>query len=180
MEKQNKSNDGDKLTDKAFSRLMITSVIGILVCIMCLCSATWAWFNAGVESNSNKLASGHFGLDVSFAKDGEEPTALTARADGTTVYTFPSADEYTVTLKMSDETTVTKGFCVIKVDGRALPYRTAAINTKSGVDFLTFTLAVPEGGMTVTFVPAWGLPADNDLVEMNETLTIGTSLVSED
>ena len=60
MEKQN--NKTDKLTDKAFSRLVITSVIGILVCIACLCSTTFAWFTGATESNTNTVISGNFDL----------------------------------------------------------------------------------------------------------------------
>ena len=48
--------NNENLTDKAVSRLMLTSIISILVCIVCLCSTTWAWFSSTVPSESNMLS----------------------------------------------------------------------------------------------------------------------------
>ena len=45
MKKQN----NEKLSDKAFARLALTSILGILVCIICLCSTTYAWFTGSVQ-----------------------------------------------------------------------------------------------------------------------------------
>jgi len=49
MEQQNK----EKLSDKAFARLSVTSILGILVCIICLCSTTYAWFSGSAQVDSN-------------------------------------------------------------------------------------------------------------------------------
>ena len=51
MKKQN----NEKLSDKAFARLVLTSILGILVCIICLCSTTYAWFSGSVQVDSNTL-----------------------------------------------------------------------------------------------------------------------------
>ena len=53
MEEQQKTTN--KLTDKAFSRLAFTSILGILVCIVCLCSSTYAWFSESQESPKNEI-----------------------------------------------------------------------------------------------------------------------------
>ncbi len=49
MEQQNNR----KLSDKVFARLALTSILGILVCIICLCSTTYAWFTGSVQVDSN-------------------------------------------------------------------------------------------------------------------------------
>ena len=49
MKKQN----NEKLSDKAFARLALTSILGILVCIICLCSTTYAWFTGSAQVDSN-------------------------------------------------------------------------------------------------------------------------------
>ncbi len=169
MEKQN--NNTDKLTDKAFSRLMLTSVLGILVCIMCLCSATWAWFSADTSADGNKVSSGQFDLTVSVTDASSEVTTLTENAVGKTVYTFDSIGVYTVTLKMTDDTTVTKGFCTLDVGNDT--YYTASINAET--DPFTFTIDIKEAGVTVTFSPAWGYPSAEEQVDINGTLTIGNT-----
>ena len=114
MEQQEKNND--KLTDKAFSRLMLTSVLGILLCIACLCSATWAWFSTDVASSQNTLKAGVFDLVVAVADDASQPVPVTKNANGAYVCTLGAAT-YTVTLSVSEDTTVTKGYCVITVNG---------------------------------------------------------------
>ena len=67
MEKQN----NEKLSDKAFARLFLTSILGILVCIICLCSTTYAWFTGSVQVDSNKIQTADACLlSVSVYKDG--------------------------------------------------------------------------------------------------------------
>ena len=69
MEKQN----NEKLSDKAFARLFLTSILGILVCIICLCSTTYAWFTGSVQVDSNKIQTADACLiSVSVYKDGAD------------------------------------------------------------------------------------------------------------
>ena len=166
MDKQNKNTD--KLTDKAFSRMMLTSVLGILVCLVCLCSTTWAWFTADVSNNSNTIGTGQFDLEVSV-----DEVRLERSSDRANVHTFEKAGRYTVTLKMTEDTTVTKGYCVITVNGKPL-YKTASINNVDGTNPFKFTLDVKKDGMTVEFTSAWGIPIPEEIsVEINKTLIIG-------
>lgn len=62
----------NNMTDKAFSRLVITSGLAILCCIICICSATWAWFTASVNSESNNIkTSAECLVELEVEKDGE-------------------------------------------------------------------------------------------------------------
>lgn len=165
MNKQNKPTD--KLTDKAFSRLMLISVISILVCIVCLCSATWAWFSTDISNASNTLSSGNLGLIVTVTDQNGVPIDVSAGAKGASVCNLSAAGEYTVTLKTTDDTTVTNGFCVIKTENNS--YQTAAMNI-DGITSFEFTL-IAEADITVTFCPAWGRPA-NPVVQLNDVLRV--------
>ena len=168
MEKQN--IDTKKLTDKAFSRLLLISVLSILVCIVCLCSATWAWFSAGTSSAGNTISSGKFALDVEVEDSTSVAVDLTETDGGIFACTLGDADTtYTVTVQMSADSTATKGFCTVKVGDDS--YYTASINETTAS--LTFYIKPTEANMTVTFVSVWGLPSATDLIEPNETLTIG-------
>lgn len=160
-------NNANKLTDKAFSRLMMTSVLGILLCITCLCSATWAWFNADVSADQNTLQSGRFGLEVSILDPSSASVAVVSRSNGSSVCTLGDAGLYTVTLKMTEDTTVSKGFCAIETDGER--YRTASILVGETNPF-TFTFEAKKANMTLIFAPAWGIPAEFD-VEAGQTLS---------
>lgn len=90
MEQQNT----EKLSDKAFARLILTSVFGVLLCLVLLCSTTYAWFTADVPSNNNEIKSAtHCDLSVSVYKDG---VALENIASGVSL----KAGNYTVTLTL--------------------------------------------------------------------------------
>ena len=169
MKQQNKKDE--KLTDKAFSRLMITSVLGILICITCLCSATWAWFSADTSSGSNTLSSGKFDLDISLTDPNGAPVPLFEQESGVFTCTLEEAVAYTVTLNITGDTTATKGFCTIKVGGDS--YQTASIYTEDTTP-LVFTLDAAKSGITVTFSPTWGLPASEDVAH-GGTLVIGAA-----
>ena len=166
MEEQNRSNE--RLTDKAFSRLMISSLLGVFMCIVCLCSASWAWFSADASNHKNTLVTGKFGLDVAVVDESERAVSVTKNADGSSLCYFSDAGVYTVTLAMSQDTTVNKGFCVFKTATES--YRTASINVEGSNPF-TFTLCIAEDNVSVVFSPAWGLPAEAS-VEQNGEMTL--------
>ena len=58
----------EKLTEKAFIQSVVISVVGILLCIVALCSATFCWFTGGTENNSNTLVSGSFDVTITVVK----------------------------------------------------------------------------------------------------------------
>ena len=58
----------EKLTEKAFIQSVVISVVGILLCIVALCSATFCWFTGGTENNSNTLVSGSFDVTITVAE----------------------------------------------------------------------------------------------------------------
>lgn len=48
-------SDSNRLTEKAFKQSITISFIGILLCMVALCSVTWAWFSAEISSSSNDI-----------------------------------------------------------------------------------------------------------------------------
>ena len=168
---EHQENKPDKLTDKAFSRLMLTSVLGILACIVCLCSATWAWFSGSVTSDNNTLVSGHFSLDVTVTSTDVPGSDVTVvPEDGGKASCALAPGEYTVTLTMSTDTTVTRGFCTVKCGTDV--YYTEPIVAGTATDPFTFTLKVEQANATVVFVSVWGIPSATDMINEAETLVI--------
>lgn len=47
--------DGATVTEKAFTKVLISSVCSILLCMGCLAGTTWAWFTAGIENTENEI-----------------------------------------------------------------------------------------------------------------------------
>jgi hypothetical protein len=90
LEQQN----NQKITDKAFTRFVATSVFGILVCIACLCSSTFAWFNVSQDSSHNIISAGRFDHTVE--------VQITGTENGTVVIA-PAADGNGMTYKLQPD-----------------------------------------------------------------------------
>ena len=163
MEQQNNKI----LSDKAFARLALTSILGILVCIICLCSTTYAWFTGSVQVDSNTLkAAGACLLSVSVYKDGAEEAII----DTENPITLECEEgTHTVTLTLPKESA--SGYLVLTVDGQE--YYSDYLQRNDNIDqTLTFTLNV-KAAKTVTFTARWGIYSGDCHVKNGETLTIG-------
>ena len=92
---------------------MTTSVLGILACIICLCSTTYAWFTGSVQADSNTLKAADACLiSVSVYKDGTEEAVI----DTENPVTLECEGTYTVTLTLPKESA--SGYLVLTVDGQ--------------------------------------------------------------
>ena len=162
MKKQN----NEKLSDKAFARLALTSILGILVCIICLCSTTYAWFTGSVQVDNNTFkAADACLLSVSVYKDGTEKAII----DTENATTLECEGTYTVTLTLPKESA--SGYLVLTVDGQE--YYSDYLQRNDDTDqTLTFTLNV-KAAKNVTFTARWGIYSGDCHVKNGETLTIG-------
>lgn len=164
------SND-EKITEKAFSHSLAVSVFSILLCLVLLCSMTYAWFTDGTVSSSNTLVSGSFALDISVAQDGGEPIAVTAveGEDGVWSCTLPDKEEeYIVTLTLDPDSTA-KGHCIVRINGMdkntdaIIGDRTANKDRYTKNSPFTFTIQTTENDTVVEFRPVWGVVAESDI-----------------
>ena len=168
MEEQNNK----KITDKAFTRFVATSVVGILVCIACLCSSTFAWFTTTQDSSQNTITSGTFDHEIKIEITSAGSGETIAVTDGAVQScTLDRGKSYVVTLTPTDATTV-KGYCVIKIDGVEYHTDTYGAVSEGSLKVRTFKLTIPEGDDTakVTFKPHWGIAAEKHVWD-GETLT---------
>ena len=88
--------------------MLCPSLLGIMVCLICLAGMSWAWFTAGVQSQST-ITAGSYTLNETVkvktsgtsadSADAAKTGALTKEADGT--YALAENTQYVVTLKPS-------------------------------------------------------------------------------
>ena len=150
MEEQNTPTN-DRLTDKAFSRFLVTSILSILACIVCLCSTTYAWFSDNAPSNSNKIQTAtECLLEVSVIRAND----MVEFTDVDKGIILSPDEEYQVTLSLPASSS--SGYCLISAG--AAEYYTDYIlrHDEELPKTVTFTLTVAEA-TNVTFTPRWGI-----------------------
>ena len=160
MKKQNT----DKLTDKAFLRLILTSFLAIGICLVCLCSTTWAWFSEDVSSQKNALRSSSCLLNVAVAEDG----TIVKDADTETV-TLKQGVVYTFTLSLPKYSS--SGYCIIVAGENKYysEYLTAHKNEEAKI--VSFYVTV-ESDREVFFKVRWGIYSGTCDVQRDTTLMI--------
>ncbi len=166
MNEQN--NAKQKLTDKAFSRLMWTSVIAILVCIACLCSGTYAWFAEDLSSASNEIKVAEECSLVVTASD-DTQTLLTVDCKEEKTLTLEKGVTYTVVLSLPADSA--SGYLLVRVG--SMVYHTDFIerHADEGAHTMTFYLVLAETA-EVVFAPRWGIYSGACDVKNGETLTV--------
>lgn len=116
---------GEKVTEKAFGRVLFSSVCSILLCMACLISTTWAWFAVSIENKENWIQIGT--PEVKLTLDGQMLTTGTQLSAGEHRVSIEHANEpdglrqkgvLYVTLTL-DETT-----CAYTVLGGQNPFKT--------------------------------------------------------
>ena len=155
----------EKITEKAFLQSTIISIVSILMCVVMLCSLTYAWFNESVQSSSNSITAGHFTAKVVSVVRTADKQAVSPNDSG--IYVLETG-EYAITLNVTDETT-SRGYCVVTINDTV--YCTEAIvnnRTKNEIYNrvsapFVFRIRVTESSADVKIESRWGIPADPNL-----------------
>ena len=166
----------EKISEKAFTQCLAISVLGILLCVVSLCSATYAWFSSSVACSQNTLVAGSFRVEAveveKVSEGGESPVKVETNETGW-VWKLPAGGTYQVTIDLENESTA-KGRCVVNIG--VTSFNTAPIigvNTADpdykapGKQTDPFTFTIDTTGATndveVTFTPLWGVAANPDI-----------------
>lgn len=152
-------------------RALAPSVLGLVVCAVCLCGASWAWFTASTATGTVKIQAASFHVDA-VIEQADTSEKIAPESDG--VYTL-DGERYALTLRRSDESTSSKGYCRITVskDGETAgtPYCTAIVEE---TDY-TFTVENHTAAkITVKIEPIWGEPESAAVsIQKGGTISVG-------
>lgn len=139
----------EKMADKAFNRLVFTSFLAIFMCIVCLCTSTFAWFYDSAPSVGNKLKTmEECRLTVTVEESG---TALDDIVNGVQL---EAGKVYKVTLSLPQNSA--SGYCVIKTNEKEYYTRYIAHHDKLTPETISFDLTVTRT-QTVKFITRWGI-----------------------
>ena len=134
-----------KTTEKVFAQSLAVSVFSLLLCMVALCSVTWAWFSASVSSGTNNIQSAYCDVTVS-VKNNDTPADLT---DGK--YVLLKDKTYTITLTATGN--AQNAYCILNIKDTS--YYTQHIPLQSGDKTMTFTLKF-SADTPVEIITRWG------------------------
>lgn len=144
----------EKVSDKAFLRIMLSSIFGILICGICLAGLTWAWFTSSITSTANTITAADFSVGVEF-KQNESVIEPVIENES---YKLNSGT-YTVTVTASGSATT--GYCKVELklsDNNIKTYRTIQLYPAGGQgkpQSVDFTVNAQQG-LKLTIIPQWG------------------------
>ena len=175
-----KKDNIDKLTDKAFMRLLITSVLAICLCVVCLCSTTWAWFTDGDTAASNSITASQCLMVVTI--DGRE-------------YEYGDPREFNVDITaggycdvaMTIPANSASGYCIIEYDRngdgtvtddeRFYTQQVSNTLTSEPVRNVSFRITSATA-TTVKIIPRWGISSYDASVSNGQTLDLDALMSS--
>lgn len=171
--RQNNFIKGEAAAESSVWKMLLPSVLGIIVCTICLAGMTWAWFISGVQSQST-ISAKEYSLNETITVQNAKSGALEKSADGN--YTLAENTTYVVKLKPS-VTPKNGGYCMLKItpaDGSEAVYYTQALEAKT-----EFSFTISNGNKTATcqLIAVWGEPdasktANKTLIGSGNTIEI--------
>ena len=168
----------EKPSQKALPQGMLIFILGTFMCVVFLCSASYAWFTAAEKSAENVITSSFFALNIGVRDENNAIVPVTANDDGTHTCTFTNAGIYTVTLTMTEDTTASKGYCELTINStQKKQTESISRNPDNGKNPFTFTIEV-EAGTVVSFESKWGISAADEKIANGDTFTFGGESVN--
>jgi hypothetical protein len=150
------SPENDKVSDKTMSKNIIACVVGVLICVVSLTAATWAWFGDTISSPVNSVQTGSYSIDVSVTRTSDS-VLLSPIEEGGASYALPSGD-YLVTLKAGGN--VSTGYCIVDLStnlGQKKVYSSQIFTEASSKSPTSISFSLRLSGDTVVdFDPCWG------------------------
>ena len=153
-----------KVSDKEFTRIMISSVLGIMLCVICLAGLTWAWFSGSVSSAANNITAASFNIQIDVNVKGTETPVPRTVENG--IYSFSLENNKVYDVKITADGTATTGYCEVRLGENV--YHTIQIfnisdESNSGSILSTdrpqeinFTVNATESTLLLKIVPQWG------------------------
>lgn len=152
-----------KPTDENIIRLLLPSLVGIGICMVCLAGMTWAWFTASVTTPTQTITAAKY--DVAVSVDG------TAVSTENGQYTL-NKGEHIVTLTAAGNAST--GYCKIIFNNKDTPYYTPQFpNPKEQNPATEFTFKIEVSEVTkMTVIPTWGTYTGTDILSSDSLLDL--------
>lgn len=156
------------MTEKVFTRALISSVCGILLCMTCLVSTTWAWFAVGVENRDNEIQIATVTADV--ALHDQAGNAVEGSADGK--YSV-GAGTYALRIQLNNNATEAKRPVYVVMSGTCNGETQYYCFVFDGTNAeMLRTVSVENGVVQLSFSVSWVRPASY-VIDGGEVVSFG-------
>lgn len=157
----------EKSADAGIKRMMLTSVLGMLICVVCLAGTTWAWFtaNSGIDDTNKPLSveTAQVKVDVNI---NSQDNCTVSGGNPKTIITIAENKNLSVTLTaLTGDGTSTKKYCYVTVDGDRYYVDLSSSNP------ITFTVCSSSGSMTIK--ASWSAPDSGSPISSEATIGKG-------
>ena len=153
-----------KSTDENILRLLVPSLLGILLCMICLAGTTWAWFTASVQTQPQTIEAANYDIAVSITNESGDFVSHGQPLEG--------GKSYKVTLTASGTADKFGGYCIVGC-GDVMLYTAQLLPGHT----LSFTLTPPETA-TYTFTAVWGSHSGETDIKNGSTIGQKTGVLS--
>lgn len=142
-------------------QLILPSVLGIILCMICLCGTTWAWFSGVMATGTATVQAANYTVEAEIT--GHISGEVKPNADGS----FPLSpdDTYQVKLTIGGTATETSGYCKVTMPTGEVYYTASMRNG----DTISFSVTNTEGDFTV--LALWGTYSGEVTLGEGETIT---------
>lgn len=130
-----------KPADENILRLLMPSVVGIFICMVCLAGSTWAWFSSSVQTAPQTIEAASFDISAAVIDASGQPVP--------SGQPLQAGQKYTVTLTAAGNAP-SGGYCEVESGAVFLYTETILPN-----ELLAFTL-IPDSNAAYTFTAVWG------------------------
>lgn len=145
--------------------ILAPSVIGICICTVCLCGASWAWFSATQTSSVTGIHTATYTVDVTAAID-EIPAEVTSNSG---IYTVSLENGKIYKITITANGTANTGFCTVALGEQT--YHTLQIEKNAAFTFEIITYQ----SEILTITPQWGTCAvSENIINPDTPLILGT------
>lgn len=163
-----KHENTEKHSDGLY-HILAPSVIGIFICAVCLCGASWAWFTSTQTSGVANIQTATYTVKITVTQDGNS----TNLSDNNGIYEMALADDGNYKIVITADGTASNGYCKIALGGTT--YYTPQI--KIGGKFVFSVVSYQGGSLKIT--PQWGTCAVTDnIMGADRTVEFGTKSIT--
>ena len=161
------NRDKNKEYCRGIYRILAPSIIGIGICTVCLCGASWAWFNASVGSTMQTIKTPTYQFEPFTVKSGD---TVLQTSDGK--YSLEAGTKYTVEIKATGTAGAT-GYCILVInDNDSAKRYTAQI---SAGNTFSFKIQANEAA-SIKLTGNWGTSSDEgERIANGGDISIGES-----